>query len=74
MPHINIKLFPRDLNDKQKESLALGISEVVKTVLDCDEDHISIAIETVPPDEWDELVYDPEIKIKSRLLIKTPNY
>ena len=34
MPHVDIKCFPRDLNDEQKAALAADIADVIIRVLD----------------------------------------
>jgi 4-oxalocrotonate tautomerase len=73
MPHINIKHFP-SLTEEQHIALAKSITEAVTEVVGCDEGVISIAVEPVEPEVWNEQVYIPEIVDKKETLIKTPNY
>ncbi|MFT5717685.1 MAG: 4-oxalocrotonate tautomerase [Oleiphilaceae bacterium] len=73
MPHINIKHFP-SLSEEQHIALAKSITEAVTAVVGCDESVISIAVEPVEPDVWNEQVYLPEIIGRKHTLIKTPDY
>ena len=74
MPHINIKHFPQPLSDQEKQDPAKAISLVVQQSLGVDEGAISIALELVEEEHWDEQVYEPEVVGRSELLIKRPNY
>jgi 4-oxalocrotonate tautomerase len=74
MPHVSIKHFPVSVSEKQKEILVDNINQAIIKALGCDEGVISIALENVQPDDWQQEVYQPEIDTKSHLLIKTPNY
>ena len=73
MPHINIKHFP-SLTEEQHIALAESITEAVTKVIGCDAGVISIAVEPVEPDVWNEQVYIPEIIEGKDSLIKKPNY
>tara|TARA_B110000503_G_scaffold38064_1_gene62453 strand:- start:492 stop:713 length:222 start_codon:yes stop_codon:yes gene_type:complete len=73
MPHINIKHFP-SLSEEQHKSLAKRITDVVTEVVGCDESVVSIAVEPVEPDVWNEQVYIPEIVGRKDTLIKIPDY
>ena len=73
MPHINIKHFP-SLSEEQHIALAKRITDSVTEVIGCDESVISIAVEPIKPELWDEKVYQPEIVGRKETLIKTPNY
>lgn len=73
MPHINIKHFP-SLTEEQHIALAKSITEAVTTVVGCDESVVSIAVEPIAPEQWDEQVYMPEIVGRKETLIKTPDY
>ena len=71
MPHINIKHFP-SLTEEQHIALAESITEAVTKVIGCDAGVISIAVEPVEPDVWNEQVYIPEIiEGKDSLIKKT---
>ncbi|MDQ2836423.1 MAG: tautomerase PptA [Actinomycetota bacterium] len=74
MPHINIKHFPPELTDQQKDQLAAELTELVARRLATYPDAISIALEAVPAQDWQSTVYEPEIEARSALLIKSPNY
>ncbi|WP_405144235.1 tautomerase family protein [Sphaerisporangium sp. NBC_01403] len=74
MPHVNIKYFPQPLTEEQESALVAEVSGAVRNALGCDEGVISIALEPVAEEEWNGLVYEPEIVGRSHLLRKTPNY
>lgn len=73
MPHINIKHFP-SLSKKQQSELAIVLSREVANIIECDEGVISIALEPVAKELWNEKVYIPEIINRKELLCKSPNY
>jgi 4-oxalocrotonate tautomerase len=73
MPHININHLP-SLTEEQHIALAKSITEAVTNVVGCDAGVISIAVEPIEPDVWNEQVYIPEIVGRKETLIKTPNY
>lgn len=74
MPHVNIKHFPVALSDEQQSALIAAITQAVKTAFRCDEGVISISIEPVEKEAWNERVYIPEIVNRKALLRKPPNY
>ncbi len=74
MPHINIKHFPVAMSEAQQAELVAAITQAVKTAFKCDEGVISIALEPVDKEVWNERVYVPEIVNRKSLLRKTPNY
>ena len=73
MPHIDIKCFPRDLNDEQKSALAADITEVIVRHLQSKEQSISVALNQVEPEKWQQ-VWDNEIAPHMDQLIKKPGY
>ncbi len=73
MPHISIKLVPGK-SEHQKSRLAEAIVKDVISVLNSDEDAVSLTIEEVPPEEWTEKVYVPEIQKNWDKLYKKPGY
>ncbi|MDU2941472.1 MAG: tautomerase PptA [Enterobacteriaceae bacterium] len=73
MPHIDIKCFPRDLNDEQKSALAADITEVIVRHLQSKEQSISVALNQVEPEKWQQ-VWDSEIAPHMDELIKKPGY
>ena len=74
MPHITIKHFPHDLTDQQKEDLAASLTAIVTWEFAVPASAVSIALEPVAQDDWNETVYEPEITGRSHLLIKAPDY
>ena len=73
MPHIDIKYFPRELNDQQKAELAAEITDVIIRHLNSKESSISIALQQIPPELW-KSVWDAEIVPRMETLIKKPGY
>jgi len=74
MPHVNIKYFPIPISEQQQSELVTAITSAVKAAFRCDEGVISIALEPVDKDAWNERVYQPEIVNRKELLRKVPNY
>lgn len=73
MPHVDIKCFPRDLNDDQKSALASEITKVIVRHLKSKERSVSVALTEVPEEEW-QGVWDTEIAPQMDVLIKKPGY
>lgn len=73
MPHVDIKCFPRDLNDEQKAALADDITEVIIRHLKSKERSVSVALTEVPEEEW-QGIWDSEIEPQIDVLIKKPGY
>ncbi|WP_339135100.1 amino acid adenylation domain-containing protein [Streptomyces sp. f51] len=74
VPHVNIKHFPNNLEDHQISALVEAITSAVRTAFSVDEGAVSIALEPVAQDVWNERVYVPEITGGTGKLIKVPNY
>lgn len=74
MPHVDIKCFPRDLNDEQKSALAADIAGVIIRHLNSKESSISVALNEVPEADWKAKVWDKDIGPKLDELIKKPGY
>lgn len=74
MPHVDIKYFPRDLNDEQKRALAEDISAAISRHLGSKEGSISIALNEVAQEAWKTQVWDSEIAPQLETLIKKPGY
>ncbi|NIF35173.1 tautomerase PptA [Enterobacter sp. Tr-810] len=74
MPHVDIKCFPRDLNDEQKAALAEDIAQVIILHLDSKDSSVSVALNQVQPEDWKAQVWDTEIGPKMDELIKKPGY
>lgn len=73
MPHVDIKCFPRDLNDEQKTALAADITEVLIRHLNTKDRSVSVALNQVQESDW-QLVWDSEIAPQMETLIKKPGY
>lgn len=74
MPHVNIKHFPVPVSEEKQARLIEALSRAVSTAFGCDEGVVSIALEPVKPDAWQDQVYGPEIRDRGHLLRKQPNY
>ncbi|MFJ5175683.1 amino acid adenylation domain-containing protein [Streptomyces griseoviridis] len=74
MPHINIKHFPVSITEEKELELVAAVTTAVRNAFGCAEDVVSIALEPVAQDVWNERVYIPEIVARQELLRKTPNY
>lgn len=74
MPHVNIKFFPVPLSDEQRSELVDAVTAAVTTAMGCDPAVVSIALEPLEKEVWNEQVYIPEIVNRRELLCKVPNY
>ncbi|MFD0258865.1 tautomerase family protein [Kitasatospora indigofera] len=74
MPHVTIKYHSREFTDEQKQQLAEAISSVIEKHFTTYEGAVSVALESFPAADWDEVVYAPEITGRAHLLIKAPDY
>ncbi len=74
MPHVNIKHLPAELDERRESALVSEITEAVKSAFGVDEGVISITLESVAPEVWQEQVYVPEIINRRELLRKVPKY
>ncbi|MEG6063197.1 tautomerase PptA [Enterobacter asburiae] len=74
MPHVDIKCFPRDLNDEQKAALAEDIAEVIIRHFNSKDSSVSVALNQVNQEDWKAQVWDTEIGPKQDELIKKPGY
>ncbi|WP_323175885.1 tautomerase PptA [Neisseria cinerea] len=74
MPHVDIKCFPRDLNDEQKNALAADIAEVITRHLNSKDRSISVALNEVQEADWKAQLRDTESGPKLDGLSKKPGY
>lgn len=74
MPHVEIKCFPRDLDDEQKNALAADIATAISRHLGSKDGSISVALKQVEQDAWKSQVWDTEIAPQMDRLIKKPGY
>ncbi len=73
MPHVIVKMYP-GRSEEQKRRLAEAIVKDVVAIAQVGEDSVSVAIEEIPPGEWTERVYKPDIQSKWDKLYKKPGY
>ncbi|MFI1675620.1 amino acid adenylation domain-containing protein [Streptomyces sp. NPDC020607] len=74
VPHVNIKHFPNNLEETQISALVDAITSAVRTAFSVDEGVVSIALEPVAQDVWNERVYIPEIVEDPGHLVQSPDY
>ena len=73
MPHIIVKMYP-GRSEEQKIKLADEIVKDVVAVAGCKERSVSVAIEEIEEQDWDEKVYRPDILNKKKILYREPGY
>lgn len=74
MPHVDIKCFPRELNDEQKTALAADIAAAITRHLGSKDGAISVALNQVQQEQWKSQVWDTEIAPQMETLLKKPGY
>ena len=62
MPYIAIKGYPKD--EETKKKITEKINEVFLEIWGCPQEAISISIEEVAPEKWEDTVVEKEIKTK----------
>ena len=60
MPYIAIKAYPKDEATKQK--LVNKINEAVLEIWGCPQEAITISMESIAPENWDETVVKVDIE------------
>jgi 4-oxalocrotonate tautomerase len=73
MPHVIVKLYP-GRTEEQKQRLTEAIVRDVVEIAKCAEKSVSVALEEVHPDDWNEKVYTPDILNGTGTLYKKPGY
>jgi 4-oxalocrotonate tautomerase len=73
MPHVIVKLWPGK-SEQQKQKLAEGVTKAVTASLGYGEESVSVSLEEIPPSEWTETVYKPDIINGRGKLYKRPGY
>lgn len=73
MPHTVIRMFPGRSEEVKKE-LAEKIAKVIEETAGCPERSISISIQEVEKDSWEDEVYNKEIMTHQDTLYKKPGY
>jgi 4-oxalocrotonate tautomerase len=73
MPHVIVKLWPGK-SEEQKNRLAEKITQDVMEVLNYGAESVSVALEEVAPQDWEDKVYRPDIVEQTGNLYKKPGY
>jgi 4-oxalocrotonate tautomerase len=73
MPHVIVKLWPGK-SDEQKNRLAEEITKDVMKILNYGEESVSVALQEVASQDWEEKVYRPDIVEQAGNLYKKPGY
>ena len=73
MPHVIVKLYT-GRSEQQKAKLAEEVTKAIMTSANCTEEAVSVSIEDVPPNDWTEKVYKPDIVGKPDIIYKKPGY
>jgi 4-oxalocrotonate tautomerase len=73
MPHVIVKLYP-GRSEERKKRLAEAIARDVLEIIQCPASAISVAFEEVPPADWPEKVYRPDILEKQSAIYLKPGY
>ncbi|MBN1695431.1 tautomerase family protein [candidate division WOR-3 bacterium] len=73
MPHVIIKMYP-GRSDEQKSKLTEAVTRSVVDIAKTSEEHVSIDIQEINPEDWAETVYRKEILPKLDELAKKPGY
>jgi 4-oxalocrotonate tautomerase len=73
MPHVIVKLWPGK-SEQQKTELTKKITNDVMTVLKYGEESVSVSIEEIKPNDWEEKVYKPDIINGPGKMYKKPGY
>lgn len=73
MPHVSVKCFP-GRTEEQKQALAKKITEDVKEIMNASEENISVSIEDINPEDWENKVKTVEILPKADVMYKKPHY
>jgi 4-oxalocrotonate tautomerase len=69
MPHVIVKLYP-GRTEEQKKNLADKIAQAVIDAVNVPEDSISIGIEEIPKEQWEETVKKRDIIAKQKTIYK----
>ena len=74
MPHINIKCYPKNLNEQEMNTFVSELTKLVEKHLKSPEEYISIIYKEIPAEQWKNEVFDTEIKPNMDKLAKKPGY
>lgn len=74
MPHIDVKFFPCEMTEEQRQAFANDLCTVVKKHLGSKDASLSVALTPVEPAHWKQEVYDTAILPALETLAKKPGY
>lgn len=74
MPHINIKCYPKGLNEAQMQKFADELTAFASEHLNTPAEYITIDYAEIPAEEWKEKVWDAEIQPNRTHLLRKPEY
>lgn len=74
MPHIEVKCFPRELTEKQKQAIATDLCDVLKKHLGSKDTSLSVALQMIEQADWKSEVWDKQIAPQMAQLLKKPGY
>jgi 4-oxalocrotonate tautomerase len=69
MPHVIVKLYP-GRTEEQKSKLVEKLTQAVIESINVPEDSISIGIEEIQKEKWEEEVKKPDIIAKQKTIYK----
>lgn len=73
MPHLHVQLYPGRDKDTKKQ-LVSELEECLKHVLNSTSDSISISLEEIKPENWQQEVVEKQLVQKKEQVMKFPNY
>jgi 4-oxalocrotonate tautomerase len=73
MPHIIVKMHP-GRSEQQKAQLTEAIVKDVMAIARVGEDAVSVSVEEITPNDWNNKVYKPDILNGPGKLYKKPGY
>ncbi|MBS0847369.1 tautomerase PptA [Citrobacter sp. JGM124] len=74
MPHVEIKCFPRELTEQQKQAIASEVCDVLKKYLGSKDSSLSVSLQMIEQDLWKSEVWDKQIAPRMEQLLKKPGY
>lgn len=74
MPHIEIKCFPRELTEEQKQAITTEMCDVLKKHFGSKDESLSVALQMVEQAQWKAEVWDTQIAPHMEQLLKKPGY
>ena len=73
MPHVIVKMYS-GRTEEMKIDMVNKITKAITESLNLSDSTVSVAVEEIEPEKWNEAVYKPDIIEKEHLLYKKPGY